>query len=188
MALPRRRDVLAVAQPGSGKTLAYLLTLAARIMGAPAAAAAGGSGAAAGAGNAAAAAARGNGAATAVAGQPCSDLPEGPPAPRGLVLVPTRSAVAASCLCCHQRRCMQVANAVLFRANPSHSIPVKPISWQHTHVPCRWFLWQGAGAAGGGRRAQAATRYRAAHSGGHRRRRAEAAGPAQLYIAISRRT
>ena len=84
--------MLAVAQPGSGKTLAYLLTLAARIMGAPAAAAAGGSNAATEDGGQAAAA--GGGGAAVSAKQPCSDLPEGPPAPRGLVLVPTRSAVS----------------------------------------------------------------------------------------------
>ena len=92
VALPRRRDVLAVAQPGSGKTLAYLLTLAARIMGAPMAAAAG---SAATEDGGQAAAAGGNGAAAAVGAaseQPCSEPAVGPPAPRGLVLVPTRSA------------------------------------------------------------------------------------------------
>jgi DEAD/DEAH box helicase len=92
VALPKRRDVLAVAQPGSGKTLAYLLTLAARIMGAPAAVAAGGSKAATNGGGQAAAA--GDDGAAVAAEQPCSDLPEGPPAPRGLVLVPTRSVIS----------------------------------------------------------------------------------------------
>lgn len=71
-ALPKRKDILAVAQPGAGKTLAYLLTMAARIMGAPAAAAGGSAGAAAGA---------------AAAGE---DAAAGPPAPQGLMLVPTR--------------------------------------------------------------------------------------------------
>ena len=55
-AAARGRDVLAVAQPGSGKTLAYLLAMAARLMGAPAA-------------------------------EPAKGAA---PAPRGLVLVPTR--------------------------------------------------------------------------------------------------
>jgi len=81
-ALPKRRDVLAVAQPGAGKTLAYLLTIAARLMGAPApAAAAGAAGAAAGSAAA--------GGAEEAAAEADAQL-EAPPAPQGLVLVPTR--------------------------------------------------------------------------------------------------
>ncbi len=83
-ALPKRRDVLAVAQPGAGKTLAYLLTMAARLMGAPAPAAA----AAAGAAGAAAGSAAAGGAEEAAA-EADAQL-EAPPAPQGLVLVPTR--------------------------------------------------------------------------------------------------
>ncbi len=62
-AAAKGRDVLAVAQPGSGKTLAYLLAMAARLMGAPS------------------------------TGASAADLA---PAPRGLVLLPTRC--AAPCL------------------------------------------------------------------------------------------
>ena len=67
-AAAKGRDVLAVAQPGSGKTLAYLLAMAARLMGAPS------------------------------TGASAADLA---PAPRGLVLLPTRC--AAPCL----QPCMQ---------------------------------------------------------------------------------
>ena len=88
VALAKPRDVLGVAQPGAGKTLAYLLTMAARLMGAPAATAAGvlppppgaagapGGGAAYGAGEGAAPTA--------------GEVAAGPSAPLGLVLVPTR--------------------------------------------------------------------------------------------------
>lgn len=86
-ALPKRKDVLAVAQPGAGKTLAYLLTMAARLMGAPAAANAAAAVAAATAAEVEAAGAAADGDAGRAAAEA---VPEAPPAPQGLVLVPTR--------------------------------------------------------------------------------------------------
>lgn len=62
-AAAKRRDVLAVAQPGSGKTLAYLLSMAARLMG---------------------------GSQTCDIPLPATDEEHVLPAPRALVLVPTR--------------------------------------------------------------------------------------------------
>lgn len=71
-AAAKGRDVLAVAQPGSGKTLAYLLAMAARLMGAPS------------------------------TGASAADLA---PAPRGLVLLPTRCATPClqPCMPWHHR-------------------------------------------------------------------------------------
>lgn len=65
-AAAKRRDVLAVAQPGSGKTLAYLLSMAARLMSEP------------------------HAAEEATLANSAFHDDHVLPAPRGLVLVPTR--------------------------------------------------------------------------------------------------